>query len=180
LFLITVKEDNVLSLFNRKTMQIGHYPIFLAGDVNNDVTLLHEASKEGVIAGENASSYPDVKEYKRNVLLSVVFSSPQIMQVGQTIHNEKDIIKGTVSFEDQGRSRVMLKNKGMMNVYFDRESHLLLGAEMISPDAEHIGHTLAWIIEKGTTLEEILEFPFYHPVVEEGVRTAMRDAFSKI
>jgi len=175
-----VKEDNVLSLFNRKTMQIGHYPIFLAGDVNNDVTLLHEASKEGVIAGENASSYPEIKEYKRNVLLSVVFSSPQIMQVGQTMHNDEDVVKGTVSFEDQGRSRVMLKNKGMMNVYFDKKSHLLLGAEMIGPDAEHIGHTLAWIIEKGITLEEILEFPFYHPVVEEGVRTAMRDAFSKI
>jgi dihydrolipoamide dehydrogenase len=117
-----VKEDNILSLFNRKTMQIGNYPIFLAGDVNNDVTLLHEASKEGVIAGENASSYPDVKEYKRNVLLSVVFSSPQIMQVGQTMHNEEDVIKGTVSFEDQGRSRVMLKNKGMMNVYFDKKT----------------------------------------------------------
>lgn len=175
-----IKEDNVFSLFNRETMQIGDYPIFLAGDVNNDVTLLHEAAKEGVIAGENASNYPEIKEYKRNVLLSVVFSSPQIMQVGKTIHKEDEVIKGTVSFEDQGRSRVMLKNKGMMNVYFDKKNHLLLGAEMIGPDAEHIGHTLAWIIEKRTTLEEILEFPFYHPVVEEGVRTAMRDAFSKI
>ena len=161
-------------------MQIGNYPIFLAGDVNNEVTLLHEASKEGIIAGENAANYPDVKEYKRNVHLSVVFSSPQIMQVGNIHHTESDVIKGSVSFEDQGRSRVMLKNKGMLNVYFNKDSHLFIGAEMLGPDAEHVAHMLAWLIEKGTTLEEILNLPFYHPVIEEGIRTAMRDAASKI
>ena len=120
------------------------------------------------------------KEYKRNVPLSVVFSTPQVMQVGNTNNLPQDIIKGTVSFEDQGRSRVMLKNKGMLNVYFDRNTHLLTGAEMIGPSAEHVAHMLAWLIEKNTTLEEILEFPFYHPVIEEGVRTAMRDAATKI
>lgn len=174
-----VKED-VLSIYNRKTMQIGNYPIFLAGDVNNDMTLLHEAAKEGAYAGENAALYPEVKEYKRHVSLGVVFSMPQIMQIGQTTNLPVDIIKGTVSFEDQGRSRVMLKNKGMLNVYFDRATHLLTGAEMIGPDAEHVAHMLAWLIEKNTTLEEILELPFYHPVIEEGVRTAMRDAATKI
>lgn len=173
-------QGDILSMFNRKTMQIGNYPIFLAGDVNNDVTLLHEAAKEGVIAGENAANYPELKEYKRNVSLGVVFSSPQIMQIGQTIDLPEDIIKGTVSFEDQGRSRVMLRNKGMLNVYFDRQTHLLKGAEMMGPSAEHVAHMLVWLIEKGTTIEEILEFPFYHPVIEEGVRTAIRDAATKL
>lgn len=173
-------NENVLEIYNRNTMQIGDYPIFLAGDVNNDVTLLHEAAKEGGFAGENAALYPEVKGYKRHVPLGIVFSSPQIMQIGQTVNLPENIIKGTVSFEDQGRSRVMLKNKGMLNIYFDRESHLLVGAEMIGPDAEHIAHMLVWLIEKGTTLEELLEFPFYHPVVEEGVRTAIRDAASKV
>lgn len=173
-------EGNVLSMFDRNTMQIGSYPIFLAGDVNNDVTLLHEAAKEGVIAGENAANYPEVKQYKRNVGLGVVFSSPQIMQVGKTVDLPIDVIKGTVSFEDQGRSRVMLQNKGMLNVYFDRATHLLIGSEMIGPSAEHVAHMLAWLIEKNTTLEEILEFPFYHPVIEEGVRTAIRDAATKV
>lgn len=173
-------SGEILPIFNRKTMQIGNYPIFLAGDVNNDMTLLHEAVKEGVIAGENAANYPIVKEYERNVPLSVVFSTPQVMQVGNTNDLPQDIIKGSVSFEDQGRSRVMLKNKGMLNVYFDRNTHLLTGAEMIGPSAEHVAHMLAWLIEKNTTLEEILEFPFYHPVIEEGVRTAMRDAATKI
>lgn len=171
---------NILEQYNKLTTQVGDLPIFLAGDVNNDVTLLHEAAKEGAISGANAANYPNVETYKRNVFMGVVFSHPQIIQVGKTTHLPDNVVIGEVSFEDQGRSRVMLKNKGLLRVYFDRDSHLLIGSEMIGPDAEHVAHMLAWLIEKNTTLEEILDLPFYHPVIEEGIRTAMRDAASKI
>lgn len=175
-----LKGINILDHYNKETTQIGQWPLFLAGDVNNEVTLLHEAAKEGVIAGFNAVNYPEIKSFKRNTFMGVIFTHPQIMQVGQTTHLPPNVVTGEVSFEDQGRSRVMLKNKGLLHVYFDKDSHLLLGAEMIGPDAEHIAHSLAWLIERNTTLEEILELPFYHPVIEEGIRTAMRDAASKI
>lgn len=173
-------KESIFENYNRLSTQLGSSNIFLAGDINADVPLLHEASKEGAIAGENAANYPDVKSFKRNVPISVIFSSPQIIQVGQTRNLPADVIKGQVSFEDQGRSRVMLKNMGLLNVYFDRGNHKFLGAEMIGPNAENIAHAFAWIIEMGVTLEQVLEFPFYHPVVEEGVRTAFRDAFTKV
>jgi dihydrolipoamide dehydrogenase len=170
--------ENPISLYNKETTQLGNYNIFLAGDVNSDIPLLHEAAKEGVIAGINASSFPEIKIHTRHVPLSIVFSSPQIMQVGQTLKLPIETIKGQVSFEDQGRSRVMLKNKGLLNIYFTHDTHLFIGAEMIGPDAEHVAHLLAWAIEKKSTLEEMLEFPFYHPVIEEGIRTALRDAYT--
>lgn len=173
-------EENIVGKYNRFTTQLGNSNIFLAGDVNSDVPLLHEATKEGAIAGENAANYPKVKTFQRNVQMSIIFSSPQIIQVGKTKNLPEDVIKGQVSFEDQGRSRVMLKNMGLLNVYFDRKSHRFYGAEMIGPNAENIAHSFAWIIEMGVTLEQVLNFPFYHPVVEEGVRTAFRDALSKI
>lgn len=169
-----------LKAYNRETTQIGDSNIFFAGDVNNDLPLLHEAAKEAVFAGENAALYPEIKSFKRVVPLAVAFTSPQIMQVGKTRNLPEDVIKGTVSFEDQGRSRVMLKNLGMLNVYFDRQTHKLIGAEMMGPNAENIAHAFAWIMELGVTLEQVLEFPFYHPVVEEGVRTAFRDAATKV
>lgn len=174
-----LKDKNVLSGYNALTTQLFDLPIFLAGDVNNEVTLLHEAANEGNIAGVNAAHYPHVTEQKRNVFMGIVFSNPQIMQVGKMDESENSIV-GKVSFEDQGRSRVMLKNKGLLQLYFDRGNHVLKGAEMIGPAAEHIAHMLAWIIEKEITLEEMLELPYYHPVVEEGIRTAVRDAYSKI
>jgi dihydrolipoamide dehydrogenase len=89
-------------------------------------------------------------------------------------------VVGEVSFENQGRSRVMLRNRGLLRVYADAVSGRLLGAEMIGPDAEHIAHLLAWALQSRLTIERMLEMPFYHPVVEEGLRTALRDASAKL
>ena len=55
------------------------------------------------------------------------------------------------------------------------DPHPLLGAEMLGPDVEHTAHLLAWAIQSGLTVADALEMPFYHPVVEEGIRTALRD-----
>ena len=89
-------------------------------------------------------------------------------------------ITGKVSFYNQGRSRVMAKNQGMLKVYADQHKGTLLGAEMFGPAAEHIGHLLAWAVQQSLTVHEILGMPFYHPVIEEGVRTAFRDASEKL
>ena len=43
------------------TLQCGATSIFIAGDANNDVPLLHEAADEGRIAGDNAARFPDVR-----------------------------------------------------------------------------------------------------------------------
>lgn len=175
-----ISEDikDVLRIYNKKTTQIGNYPLFLAGDVNNNLTLLHVATEEGQIAGENASVYPDIKEFNRKDLISIVFSNPQVIKVGDT--TEKNRIKGQVLFDDQGRSRIMIKNKGILTLYYDNNSHRLMGAEMYGPSAEHIAHSLVWLIIKNTTLEDMLDFPYYHPVIEEGLRTAVRDAYHNI
>jgi len=66
-------------------------------------------------------------------------------------------------------------NHGLLKLYGEQGTGLLLGAEMFGPAAEHIGHLLSWAIQKRMTVSEILELPFYHPVIEEGVRTALRD-----
>jgi dihydrolipoamide dehydrogenase len=64
---------------------------------------------------------------------------------------------------------------GRLHLYGARGTGHLLGAEMIGPRAEHLAHLLAWSIGSGLTVGEILAQPFYHPVLEEGLRTALRD-----
>jgi dihydrolipoamide dehydrogenase len=174
---------NGVPVFDPLTMQCGTSHIFIAGDINNDLTVLHEAADEGRIAGENAATFPEVREGVRRSMLSVVFTDPQIAVLGQTweeLQNSKPFITGRVSFENQGRSRVMLKNKGLLHVYADPINKRLLGAEIFGPDAEHLGHLLAWSHQQAMTIPQILEMPFYHPVVEEGLRTALSDANSHL
>jgi dihydrolipoamide dehydrogenase len=160
--------------------------VFIAGDANDDVPLLHEAADEGKIAGQNAAHFPTVTAGLRRSLLSITFTEPQIAIAGTTFATlaarvaAGDVVVGEVSFVNQGRSRVMLQNKGVAHVYADRVTGRFLGAELVGPRVEHIGHLLAWAHQQELTIDTMLTMPFYHPVVEEGLRTALRDVASKI
>ncbi len=176
------RDDRGVPDYNPRTMQTSVPHIFIAGDANNELPLLHEASDEGRIAGRNAAVFPFIEEGLRRAELGVVFSDPQIASIGQRPHQlaGTDFVVGEVSFENQGRSRVMARNKGMLKVYVEAPSGRLLGAEMFGPAAEHIGHLLSWAVQQKLSVDEILDMPFYHPVIEEGVRTAFRDALQQL
>lgn len=175
-------DERGVPRFDRGTLRIGDSHVFIAGDANNDHALLHEAADEGSIAGANAGRYPNVQAGLRRTPLAIVFSDPQIAMVGSRYSelSDQDVVIGEVSFEDQGRSRVMLKNQGLLRVYADAGDGRLLGAEMFGPRAEHIGHLLAWAHQSGLTIGGMLDMPFYHPVIEEGLRTALRDAHAHL
>lgn len=168
--------------YDPHTMQCGKSSIFIAGDVNAELPILHEATDQGRIAGANAASYPDVQARARYVPFSVAFTDPQIVTVGrsyQALQAGRCAI-GEASFENQGRSRVMLQHHGLLRIYADIQSGKLEGAEMFGPRAEHLGHLLAWACQQGMTLAEMLSMPFYHPTIEEGLRTALKDAKKKL
>ncbi len=176
-------------LFDELTLQTSVDHIFVAGDANNTLTLLHEAADDGKVAGTNAGTYPVIAQGQRRAPLSVVFTEPQVASVGLSLKKIADLyadqgttsyVVGQVSFEGQGRSRVMGKNKGLLKVYADQTSGEFLGAEMFGPAAEHIGHLLAWAKQQQMTVQSMLTMPFYHPVIEEGLRTALRDAQHKL
>jgi dihydrolipoamide dehydrogenase len=158
----------------------GNAPIFIAGDADEFIPLLHEAADEGRIAGENAARLaagkPPVPGMRR-APLGIVFTDPQIAIVGGGFRalKEGSFAIGEAGFEDQGRARILLRNSGLLHVYGEIGSGRFLGAEMIAPDAEHLGHLLAWALQNEMTVGAMLEMPFYHPVIEEGLRTALQD-----
>lgn len=181
------QDQHGVPIANPATMQTSLAHIFIAGDSSNQLPLLHEAADQGKIAGENAGRFPDLQDGLRRSTLSIVFSDPQISIVGERYRtlNAKYpdcncLVVGEASFSNQGRSRVMLKNKGMLHVYAEQGSGLFLGAEMIGPAAEHIAHLLAWAHQQKMTIKQMLDMPFYHPVIEEGLRTALRNAQAKL
>ena len=110
----------------------GASPIFIAGDASNFIPLLHEAADEGRIAGENAAALAlgrQVSPSLRRAPIGIVFTDPQIATVGGGFHSMKPgtFATGHASFEDQGRSRILLKNKGLLNVYGEPATGRFLG-----------------------------------------------------
>ena len=160
-------------------------PIFMAGDAGNFIPLLHEATDEGRIAGNNAARIAlckVAKEGLRRAPISVVFTDPQIGIVGGGYRSLQPgtFATGQVNFEDQGRARILLRNRGLMNVYAETTTGRFLGAEMFAPGGEHLAHLLAWALQNRMTVGQMLEMPYYHPTLEEGLRTALHDVNAKL
>ena len=170
-----------IPVYNPNTMQVGDLPVFLAGDVTGERPLLHEAGDEGRIAGQNAISEA-VTAFQRKTPLNITFCDPNIVQVGQT-YASLDLAHsavGEVQMAPVGRALIMAKNKGVIRVYADKASGRMLGAEMVCIKAENLGHLLAWSIQQGLTVGQLLQMPFYHPVIEEALQAALYDLYSKV
>lgn len=173
--------DNLKELpIDPQTKQLGNYPIFVVGDAHTSTPIQHEAAHEGRGAVHNCLNYPKLKNLKDLTSLSIVFSQPEMAIAGQSYKQLKnkniDFVIGKVSYERQGRAMVLAKNKGAVEIYIDKRTRQLLGAELFVKSAEHFAHTFAWLIDEGVTLDELLAKPFYHPTLEEGLRTALKHA----
>ncbi len=164
------------------TSQIGNLPVYLAGDANGFRPILHEALDEGLVAGLHSVREDDRKGRCRRPPLLMVFSDPQCVVVGQGFADleGRKIVVGEASFEDESRAVIESRNTGLLRLYADAASGLLLGAEMAIPDGEHLGHLLALAIQANLTVFDVLRMPFYHPTTEEGLRTALRSAAVKV
>lgn len=160
------------------TMQADGSHIFFAGDVAARIPLLHEAADNGRIAGDNAGRCSQLQTHRRTPL-GIVFTDPKIATVGASFAGlfqwSCDFATGEVDFADQGRARVLRQNRGVLSVYGERATGRLLGAEIVAPPGEHLAHLLAWAMQAGMDVETTLEMPFYHLVIEAGLRTALRD-----
>lgn len=167
--------------FDGGTMKLIGLPIFLAGDASAEHPILHEASDDGRIAGYN-SVHPNPRRFKRRAPLAITFSDPNLALVGHSYAELKrgSFVTGEASFETQGRSLILGENYGLLHVYAGATDGKFLGAEMIGPAGEHLAHLMAWALQQKLTVFEMLGMPFYHPVVEEGLRTALRDAAGKV
>ncbi|MCB2263894.1 MAG: dihydrolipoyl dehydrogenase [Candidatus Thiosymbion ectosymbiont of Robbea hypermnestra] len=174
-------NDRGLPAYNRHTMQVGDLPVFLAGDVDGERPILHEAGDEGKIAGYNAAR-DRITAFRRKAPLAINFCDPNICFVGarwDDLDPETTAV-GQIKFAPVGRALIMGRNRGLLRVYAGKSSGVILGAEMIAPRGEHLAHLLCWCIEQGLTVGRLLRMPFYHPVIEEALQAALYDLYGKV
>lgn len=164
------------------TMRVGKSRIFVAGDADPFRPALHEAAFEGKLAGRNAASFPRVTAAARYPQMAITFTDPQLAVVGAARKELKagSFCCGELDYREQGRAIIMNAGRGRLRVYGKKGSGLLLGAEIVGPRAEHTAHLLAWCIGRGLTVAELLRLPVYHPVLEEGLETALQDLSAKL
>ncbi len=166
-------DEHGVPEFDRTTMQCGDAPVFLAGDVAADRSVLHEAANEGTIAGRNAVAYPAVSAADRSPRFTLTFTDPPLAVLGQP--KGEEAVVGHASYADQGRAKVEGRAAGLVRLYAAAPDGRLVGAELFCPGADHLAHLLIGAIQRGDTASDLLELPFYHPTLEEGLKGALRE-----
>lgn len=177
------RDKHGIPEFEPGTYRILGTDIYLVGDVLNERPILHEAADEGRIAGFNAARN-ESQCFRRRTFLAITFSDPNIAIAGQSYAQLKDegvdFVSGQVSYEGQGRAIIKRKETGLINIYAHRKTGILLGAELFAPEGEHLAHLISWCIASKMNVFDALSLPFYHPVLEEGLRTALRSLTKKV
>lgn len=183
---VELDDKNRPKNLSKKTGQIGDSNVYIVGDANAHIPLLHVASDEGFSAGSMVCKNNDDAYIRPPAIpFSIVFCSPQIVNVGKSLpeiqqDSSLEYVIGSVSFDNQGRSRVMGVNCGLLHIYGCKKTDRVLGASMVGPDAEYVGHILATAITNDLSIKDLLDTPFYHPTILEGLRTALRDVQYKM
>ena len=162
--------------YDPTTMKISGHSVYLAGDVNADRPILHEASDEGTIAGFNAVA-DQPQRFRRKTPFAITFSDPNIALIGQSFDqlDAQETAIASITMAPVGRALILGKNRGLIRLYAEKKSGKLIGAALLAVHAEHLGHLLAWSIEQQMTVLQMLEMPFYHPVIEEALQPVLRD-----
>ncbi|MGM0412117.1 MAG: dihydrolipoyl dehydrogenase [Pseudomonadota bacterium] len=155
------------------TLQVGDLPIWAAGDVAGLHPLQHEAADEGRLAAHHALATGT--DAGRRVPLAIVFSEPAMALVGPPPSElPPETVTGRVDLAGQGRARMNDRDAGAIALHADPGTGRLLGAELAAPEGEHLAHLLAWAVGAGLTLDDALALPFYHPTLEESLRSALQ------
>ena len=164
--------------FDRRSLVCAGALILIAGDADGWRPVLHEASRQGRIAGSNAAALAAghaVASPAPWTSLALVFTHPQVAVIGTPYDGDAaSRLTGAMDFSEQGRARVEGQNRGGIRIWADRDGRLL-GGEMIGPAVEHLAHLLTYAIGDGQTAQSMRDRPIYHPTVEEGFSTALSE-----
>lgn len=144
--------------------------IYAAGDCAGPHEIVHIAVKQGETAALHSLGY-SVSALHYDNLLSVVFTDPQIAQVGlsqEELKNRKiEFLSASYPFDDHGKSILMEAKRGYVAIHAEKSTGVILGAECTGKDAGELIHALSIAISLKATVHQLLQADWYHPTLSE-------------
>ncbi len=133
------------------------------------VMLAHVASREGMIAVENAMG--DKREMNYNVIPSAIFTMPEIANVGlseiQAREKGFQVKAESVLFRTIGKAQVMGEIAGEAKIVADAETGRILGVHIIGPHATDLIAEGTLAVQTGCTLKDLAGTIHAHPTTAE-------------
>jgi pyruvate/2-oxoglutarate dehydrogenase complex dihydrolipoamide dehydrogenase (E3) component len=165
-----VKTENGRVVTNDK-MQTSAPHIYAAGDCTGPHEIVHIAIQQGEAAVHNIVSPKSPHRMDYRLLISVVFTEPQVAFVGLT---EKEaaarripFLAASYPFNDHGKSLIMEAKDGFVKLLADPKSGEILGGACVGPVGGELIHEIVTAMAKRMTVRELAAMPHYHPTLAE-------------
>ena len=165
-----VKAENGRVVTNPK-MQTSAPHIFAAGDVCGPHEIVHIAIQQGETAIHNLVKPKAPRTMDYRLLISVVFTEPQVACVGLT---EKaaaargiKFFAASYPFNDHGKSLIMEAKAGFVKLLANPQTGEIIGGECVGPSGGELIHIIVAAMAKRMTVRELAAMPHYHPTLAE-------------
>ncbi len=164
-----------------KQLRTSNPHVFAVGDVVGQPFLAHKATKEGLIAAEVAAGHAIELDYR--AMPAAIFTDPEIATVGlqdsQAAAAGRNVRIGKVPFAAIGRALTTGEADGFVKLVADADSKILLGAQIVGPEASNLISELALAIEMGATVTDIALTVHPHPTLPEGIMESAEAALGQ-
>jgi dihydrolipoamide dehydrogenase len=165
-----VKTEGARIVAN-KFMQTNAPHIFAAGDCTGPHEIVHIAIQQGETAVHNIVKPKSPRRMDYRLLISVVFTEPQVATVGLT---EKEATKRGIKFlaasypfNDHGKSLIMEAKDGFVKLLANPKTGEILGGACVGPAGGELIHEIVTAMAKRMTVHELAATPHYHPTLAE-------------
>jgi dihydrolipoamide dehydrogenase len=148
--------------------------IHAIGDLVGNPMLAHKATHEGKVAAEVCAGHKS--EFVARVIPSVAYTDPEVAWVGVTEGEAKakglKVGVGKFPYAASGRAIGINRTEGFTKLVFDEETHRLIGAGIVGPNAGDLISETALAIEMGADAADIGLTVHPHPTLSESVGMA--------
>jgi dihydrolipoamide dehydrogenase len=169
---VTVDERGYIPVDKQLRTNISH--IFAIGDIVGQPMLAHKAVHEGKVAAEVAAGLKSI--FDARVIPSVAYTDPEVAWVGCTESEAKarglNFGKASFPWSASGRSLSLGRSDGITKILFDADSHRVLGAGIVGPNAGDLIAEIVLAIEMGADAADIGHTIHPHPTLSETVGMA--------
>lgn len=169
---VSVTDRGYIPVDKQQRTNVAH--IFAIGDIVGNPMLAHKATHEAKVAAEVASGKKT--EFVARVIPSVAYTDPEIAWVGVTELEAKakglKYGKGVFPYAASGRAIGINRTEGFTKLLFDEDSHRIIGAGIVGPNAGDLISECALAIEMGCDVADIALTIHPHPTLSESVGMA--------
>ncbi|MEQ2009411.1 MAG: dihydrolipoyl dehydrogenase [Limisphaerales bacterium] len=152
-------------------MQSSAPHIFAAGDCAGPHEIVHIAIQQGETAAHNILQPASPRAMDYRLLISVVFTDPQIACVGLSEAEAREQGRGFITasypFADHGKSMLMEAKDGFVKLLADPRTGEILGGACAGPSGGELIHEIVAAMCKSMTVGELAAMPHYHPTLAE-------------